>query len=105
MRAAQPVTRAASEPAGMPQPAAAGGAPTTPVEHETRRRGGFIRESSAELHKVDWPNRAQTIQGTVVVIIAVAIVGAYPLGGRPGPPSLRPRRPSRAVRLTCFSGM
>ena len=42
-----------------------------------RRRGGFIRESVAELRKVDWPNRAQTIQGTVVVIIAVLIVGAY----------------------------
>ena len=64
----------ASEPSGVPQPAAAGGAP---MEHESRRRGGFIRESVAELRKVDWPNRAQTIQGTVVVIIAVLIVGAY----------------------------
>jgi preprotein translocase SecE subunit len=67
----------ASEPRAAPQPAAAGGAPTTPIEHESRRRGGFIRESWAELLKVDWPNRAQTIQGTVVVIIAVLIVGAY----------------------------
>ena len=67
----------ASEPSGVPQPAAAGGAPIAPVEHESRRRGGFIRESVAELRKVDWPNRAQTIQGTVVVIIAVLIVGAY----------------------------
>jgi preprotein translocase SecE subunit len=63
--------------AGVPQPAGAGGAPIAPVEHESRRRGGFIRESVAELRKVDWPNRAQTIQGTVVVIIAVLIVGAY----------------------------
>ncbi len=62
---------------GVPQPAAVGGAPIAPVEHESRRRGGFIRESVAELRKVDWPNRAQTIQGTVVVIIAVLIVGAY----------------------------
>jgi preprotein translocase SecE subunit len=68
---------AASEPTGLPQPAAAGGAPIAPLEHESRRRGGFIRESVAELRKVDWPNRAQTIQGTVVVIIAVLIVGAY----------------------------
>jgi preprotein translocase SecE subunit len=61
----------------VPQPAGAGGAPVAPaVEHE-RRRGGFISESIAELKKVDWPNRAQTIQGTVVVIIAVLIVGAY----------------------------
>jgi preprotein translocase SecE subunit len=67
-----------SEPrGGVPQPAAAGGAPLAPAEPESRRRGGFIRESVAELRKVDWPNRAQTIQGTVVVIIAVLIVGAY----------------------------
>jgi preprotein translocase subunit SecE len=59
----------------VPQPAAAGGAAAAPVE--SRRRGGFIAESIAELRKVDWPNRAQTIQGTVVVIIAVLIVGAY----------------------------
>jgi preprotein translocase SecE subunit len=69
--------QAASDSAGMPQPAAAGGAPTASVEHETRPRGGFIRESWAELHKVDWPNRAQVIQGTIAVIIAVAIVGAF----------------------------
>jgi preprotein translocase SecE subunit len=62
----------------VPQPAGAGGGGGAPVavEHE-RRRGGFIAESIAELKKVDWPNRAQTIQGTVVVIIAVLIVGAY----------------------------
>jgi preprotein translocase subunit SecE len=67
----------ASEPRRAPQPAAAGGAPIAPIEHESRRRGGFIRESWAELLKVDWPNRAQVIQGTVVVIVAVVIVGAF----------------------------
>jgi preprotein translocase subunit SecE len=46
-----------------------------PVEHA--RRGGFVRESVAELRKVEWPNRAQVIQGTIVVLIACAIVGAY----------------------------
>ncbi|MBA2295771.1 MAG: preprotein translocase subunit SecE [Actinobacteria bacterium] len=30
-----------------------------------------------ELRKVEWPNRAQVIQGTIVVLIACAIVGAY----------------------------
>ena len=72
--------KAPAEPRGVPQPAAAaggGGGSVAPVEHEARRRGGFVRESWAELHKVDWPNRAQVIQGTVAVIIAVAIVGAY----------------------------
>ncbi len=70
---------APKEPRGVPQPAAAAGGVgnVSPIEREPRRRGGFVRESWAELHKVDWPNRAQVIQGTVAVIIAVAIVGAY----------------------------
>ncbi len=67
----------ASEPLATPQPAAAGAGSVAPLESEPRRRGGFLRESVGELRKVDWPNRAQTIQGTVVVIIAVLIVGAY----------------------------
>ena len=37
----------------------------------------FIGESIAELKKVEWPTQSQVIQGTVVVIIACAIVGAY----------------------------
>jgi preprotein translocase SecE subunit len=46
------------------------------VEHR-RHRFGFIRESWAELKKVDWPGQNQVIQGTVVVLIACLIVGAY----------------------------
>ena len=53
-----------------------------PVKQQTGRktgkqRGQFVRESYAELRKVDWPTRNQTFQGVVVVIIACAIVGAY----------------------------
>ena len=54
-----------------------------PVKQQTgaRRaehpRGQFVRESYAELKKVDWPSRSQTFQGVVVVIIACVIVGAY----------------------------
>ena len=44
---------------------------------EPRERGRFARESAAELRKVEWPGRSQVIQGTIVVIIACAIVGAY----------------------------
>ena len=76
--------RAASDDAVSPSSvgqAAVEAPPPTAVEApppaQARRRGGFIRESAAELQKVDWPNRNQVIQGTVVVIIAVAIVGAY----------------------------
>ena len=64
--------------AGSPRPVAAGpAAPAAPPHVEHPRRGGFIRESVAELRKVEWPNRSQVIQGTIVVIIACAIVGAY----------------------------
>jgi preprotein translocase subunit SecE len=58
----------------------ASGPVETHAEPQARRRGGFLqflRECVAELRKVEWPNRAQVVQGTVVVIIACAIVGAY----------------------------
>ena len=61
---------------GRPAPVPAGPAPVPAVEHRARR-GGFIHESVAELKKVEWPTRAQVIQGTIVVIIACIIVGAY----------------------------
>jgi preprotein translocase subunit SecE len=53
-----------------------------PVKQQTGRktekqRGQFVRESYAELRKVDWPTRNQTFQGVVVVIIACTIVGFY----------------------------
>ena len=59
---------------GEPALESAGAAVVPVVE---TRRGGFIRESIGELKKVEWPNRAQVIQGTVVVIIACAVVGAF----------------------------
>ena len=53
-----------------------------PVKQQTgrrteERRGQFVRESAAELKKVDWPSRRQTFQGVVVVVIACVIVAAY----------------------------
>ena len=41
------------------------------------QRGSFVRESVAELRKVEWPDQRQVTTGTVVVIIACAITGAY----------------------------
>ena len=46
---------------------------------EPRERGRFVKEAWAELKKVEWPGRSQVIQGTIVVIIACAIVGDIPL--------------------------
>ena len=40
-------------------------------------RGSFVRESVAELRKVEWPDQRQVSTGTIVVIIACAICGAY----------------------------
>ena len=58
-----------------PQPATAGGDAQPVVAPE--RHVNFLRQSWGELRKVDWPTRPQVIQGTVVVIVAVIIVGAY----------------------------
>ena len=81
--------RAARAAAGEPAPTtsrrarAAQARPSQqPVKQQTGRkaehpRGQFVRESYAELRKVDWPSRNQTFQGVVVVLIACAIVGAY----------------------------
>ena len=47
---------------------------------QRERKGGFrafVGESAAELKKVEWPGRRQLFSATVVVIIAVAVVGAY----------------------------
>jgi preprotein translocase SecE subunit len=44
---------------------------------EQRGRGRFVQESWAELRKVEWPNQNQVIQGTIVVLIACLVVGAY----------------------------
>jgi preprotein translocase subunit SecE len=41
------------------------------------QRGSFIRESIAELRKVEWPDQRQVTTGSVVVIIACAITGFY----------------------------
>ena len=34
-------------------------------------------ESVGELKKVEWPGRQQVVQGTIVVLLACAIVGGY----------------------------
>ena len=62
---------------GRPAPVPAGPAPSAPAVEHHARRGGFIHESVAELKKVEWPTRAQVIQGTIVVIIACVIVGTF----------------------------
>ena len=40
-------------------------------------RSNFFVESWGELKKVEWPGQNQVIQGTVVVLVACAVVGAF----------------------------
>ena len=65
--------RASARPAAAPREAR----PAPAAASVSQPRGGFIRESYAELKKVEWPSRQQVITGTIVVIVAVAIVGVY----------------------------
>jgi len=65
-RARQPQVRPGMQPAS-----------TQTGRREPRQRGRFVKESWGELKKVEWPSRAQVIQGTIVVIIACVIVGTY----------------------------
>ena len=58
--------RAAARPQGQPSQAA-----------EPQRKSNFIKDSYAELKKVEWPGQSQVIQGTVVVLIACLVVGLY----------------------------
>jgi preprotein translocase subunit SecE len=39
----------------------------------------YIKETRQELHKVNWPNRAQTIQSTLLVIV-ISLGVAFFLG-------------------------
>jgi len=40
-----------------------------------KRLGRFFREMKAELKKVSWPSRAETLKKTGIVIVCVLIVG------------------------------
>ncbi len=40
----------------------------------------YIKESKAELDKVIWPTRQETLRLTVVVLVVAVIVGAYIAG-------------------------
>jgi preprotein translocase subunit SecE len=56
------------------------GQPKSQTGARRERRGGFrgfVAESIGELKKVEWPGKQQLFSATVVVIIAVAVVGAY----------------------------
>jgi preprotein translocase subunit SecE len=71
---AQPAPQA---PVRQPPRPVAPEAPRPATEEKLFPGTQFVRESWAELKKVDWPTQSQVIQATVVVLIACAIVGFY----------------------------
>ena len=82
MRDGAPVERQrAGQAQALPSRAARVEGPARDQGAERRLPGGgfrrFVAESWAELGKVEWPTQNQLIQGTVVVLIACVIVGAY----------------------------
>ena len=70
------MARSADLPGRPPRPAER---PAGEVQSAPGRGGPlrFIGESWAELKKVEWPGQNQVMQGTVVVLIACVIVGAF----------------------------
>ena len=48
-----------------------------PAASKIPNPGNFIREVVAELKKVTWPTRHETLKLTVVVIVISVIVGAF----------------------------
>jgi preprotein translocase subunit SecE len=82
-RAQEPALAGGPPPRTPDRPVAKGGEsePRRQPREERESHGSgpinFLRESWAELKKVEWPDRQTVISGTAVVIIACAIVGAY----------------------------
>jgi preprotein translocase SecE subunit len=84
-RAQQPALAGAGSPPTAPpaRPTARGGdePERRPRQSAEREHGGgplrFLRESYGELNKVEWPDQKAVISGTVVVLVACVLVGAF----------------------------
>jgi len=51
--------------------------PTPPPAHRERTSAKqFVREVRAELRKVAWPTRPEVINSTIIVLVAVIVMGA-----------------------------
>ena len=76
-------TAAGDQPAQTPRSDAAARRAARTAASEREVSGGsrgliqFMRECVAELRRVAWPDRAHLWQATLVVIVAVVIVGTY----------------------------
>jgi len=55
-------------------------APSSASPQERTRPGQFLREVRAELRKVAWPTREETINYSIVVLITIIILGVMIYG-------------------------
>jgi preprotein translocase subunit SecE len=63
--------------------ATSSGGPRSPIPPPSGQRTGarrFVRESWAELRKVQWPTKQQVASGTVVVGVVTALLAAFVSG-------------------------
>ena len=64
-----------------PEPAMESAAPSAEHQSEGGGRGipgvRFVKESIAELKKVEWPTQQQVVSGTAVVLVACLLTGAF----------------------------
>ena len=42
-----------------------------------KRVAGYVRDSRTEVRKVVWPSRQETIQTTLIVVVAVFLIGIF----------------------------
>lgn len=52
-------------------------APAKVARDERASLPQFVREVRGELKKVSWPTRAETIRFSIIVLIAIVILGAF----------------------------
>lgn len=72
---------AAEEPAKEEKPAKSKAAKTTDKKPAKKKKGNrvsrWFKELRAELKKVTWPTKKQTVNNTMVVIVMCLIVGVF----------------------------
>lgn len=61
----------------MSDEATAGGQPPAAAKSKRTGPAQFTREVRGELKRVQWPNRKEVTQYSIVVLVAVALITAY----------------------------
>ena len=47
------------------------------ITERVQRAAGFFRDVGIELRKAEWPGRAELVRSTIMVIVAVAMLGVF----------------------------